>query len=70
MDTLELALTMKRLTAWLDRACQPKDFIQMQYSGPPFGHAYVSMDPARQGPNASGNLNRIHMCGAEPGLAP
>ena len=33
MDTWDLALAMKRLTAWLDRACQPVGFIQKQYDG-------------------------------------
>ena len=33
MDRLELAHTMKRLTVWLDRACQPAGFVQKQYDG-------------------------------------
>jgi len=70
MDTWDLALAMKRLTAWLDRACQPASFIQKQYDGAPFGRAYVSIDPARQPQTASSNWNRIHLCGAEPGLEP
>ena len=70
MDSFSLALTMKRLAVWLDRACQPEGFIQKHYHGPPFGRCYVSIDPARQGQTASGNWNRIHLCGAEPGLEP
>lgn len=70
MDNLTLALTMKRLAAWLDRAWQPPGFIAKQYDGDPFGRCYVTIDPERQGPYASGNRNRIHLCGAEPGLRP
>jgi GNAT superfamily N-acetyltransferase len=70
MDGHALALTMKRLTVWLDRNCQPPEFVQRCYAGAPFGHCYVSIDPSRQGPYASGNWNRIHVCGTEPGLSP
>jgi GNAT superfamily N-acetyltransferase len=70
MDTLALASTMKRLTTWLGRNCQPEGFVQQCYDGAPFGGAYVTIDPTRQGPAASGNWNRIHVCGAEPGLTP
>jgi hypothetical protein len=70
MDTLALALKMKRLAIWLDRACQPADFVQIQYDGQPFGRAYVCIDPARQPQTTSSNWNRIHLCGAEPGLRP
>ena len=70
MDNLALALTMKRLAVWLDRACQPEGFVQKQHDGAPFGHCYVTIDPARQAQYASANWNRIHLCGAEPGLRP
>ena len=70
MDALALAQMMKRLTVWLDRACQPAGFIQEQYAAAPFGTCFVSIDPARQGLHASGNWNRIHLCGAETGLTP
>jgi hypothetical protein len=70
VDSSNLALTMKRLSAWLDRACQPAEFIQQQGDGAPFGRCYVSIDPARQAQTASANWNRIHLCGAEPGLEP
>ena len=70
MDDLALALTMKRLTVWLDQAWQPAGFVSKQYDGAPFGRCYVGIDPNRQSQYASGNRNRIHLCGAEPGLRP
>lgn len=70
MDNLALALTMRRLAAWVDRACQPAGFVQKQYDGTPFGHCYVSIDPDRQQQYASANWNRVHLCGTEPGLRP
>ena len=70
MDHLTLALTMKRLAARLDHAWQPPGFISKQYDGAPFGRCYVTIDPSRQGPYASGNRNRVHLCGAEPDLRP
>ena len=70
MDSLALASKMRRLAVWIDRNCQPAGFSQRCYSGAPFGGCYVSIDPNRQGPYASGNWNRIHLCGTEPGLSP
>jgi GNAT superfamily N-acetyltransferase len=70
MDILTLALTMKRLAVWLDGNCQPAGFVQRCYDSAPFGGAYVTIDASRQGPAASANWNRIHLCGAEPGLTP
>jgi len=70
MDSLALASTMKRLAAWVDHACQPAGFVQKHYDGAPFGRCYVSIDPARQAQYASANWNRVHLCGAEPGLRP
>ena len=70
MDSLALALTMKRLAIWLDRAWQPAGFVAKQYEGAPFGRCYVSIDPKRQQQQASANRNRVHLCGAEPGLRP
>jgi GNAT superfamily N-acetyltransferase len=70
MDDLSLALTMKRLTVWLDQAWQPDGFVARQYDGAPFGRCYLSIDPKRQSQYASGNWNRVHLCGAEPGLRP
>jgi hypothetical protein len=69
MDVAALSLKMKRLTIWLDRQCRGEGFIQKQFDGAPFGQCYVTLDPARQGPAASSNRNRVHLCGAEPGLA-
>ena len=70
MDNLTLALTMKPLAIWLDRAWQPAGFVSKQYDGAPFGRCYVSIDPSRQAQYASANRNRVHLCGAEPGLRP
>src|SRR5262245_15558449 len=70
MDSLALASKMRRLAVWIDRNCQTASLIQRCYSGAPFGGCYVSIDPSRQGPHASGNWNRIHLCGTEPGLSP
>ena len=68
MDSLALSSKMKRLTVWLDRNCQPEGFVQRCHGSAPFGRAYVTIDPSRQGQAASGNWNRIHLCGTEPGL--
>jgi hypothetical protein len=70
MDRIDLALKMKRLSGWLDRRCQPEGFVQQQFDVAPFGNCYVTIDPGRQGPFASGNHNRVHICGTEPGLRP
>jgi GNAT superfamily N-acetyltransferase len=34
----------------------------------PFADAYVTIDREHQSPYASANLNRVHLCGAEPGM--
>jgi N-acetylglutamate synthase-like GNAT family acetyltransferase len=68
MDKAALALQMRRLTMWLDRCCQPDGLVRRQFATPPFGSCYLTVDPARQGPFASSNYNRVHLCGAEPGL--
>jgi GNAT superfamily N-acetyltransferase len=70
MNDLALALTMKRLAAWLDRAWQPAGFVAKQYDAAPFGRCYVSIDPDRQSQYASANWNRVHLCGTEDGLRP
>src|SRR5262245_56469865 len=70
MDDLSLALKMKRLTIWLDQAWQPPGFVSKQYDSVPFGRCYRSIDPNRQTQYASGNWNRVHLCGREPGLHP
>jgi len=68
MDEIALSLKMKRLAAWLDGRCQPDSFTRKQFDGPPLGRCYVSVDPDRQGPFASANMNRAHLCGTEAGL--
>jgi N-acetylglutamate synthase-like GNAT family acetyltransferase len=70
MDKPTLAFQMKRLAVWLDYCCQPEGLLRRQYASPPFGSCYLTVDPARQGPFASSNHNRVHICGAEPGLEP
>jgi GNAT superfamily N-acetyltransferase len=68
MDKIGLALKLKRLVAWLDRRCQPDSLIRRQFHGFPLGNCYVTIDPTRQGPFASANMNRVYMCGTEPGM--
>jgi len=68
MDQFDLALKMKRLAAWLDPRCEPDNLACRQFDEPPFGQCYVTSDPERQGPLASINMNRVHLCGAENGL--
>jgi hypothetical protein len=68
MDQFALALKMKRLSAWLDARCEPDNLVCRQFDEPPFGQCYVTIDPERQGPFASINMNRVYLCGAENGL--
>jgi GNAT superfamily N-acetyltransferase len=68
MDKIGLALKLKRLAAWLDERCQPDNLIRRQFHGFPLGNCYVTIDPSRQGPFASANMNRVYLCGAEPGM--
>jgi GNAT superfamily N-acetyltransferase len=70
MDQVDLSLTLRRLTAWLDGCCQPDSLIRRQLHGAPFGDCYVTIDPDRQGPFASANMNRVHLCGAAAGMGP
>lgn len=70
MDQIALSSRMKRLYAWLDDRCQPEGFIRRHFRGAPCGEGYVTIDRDRQGPAASFNLNRVYLCGAEPGLQP
>jgi len=65
MDTIDLSLKMKRLTAWLDTQNQPDGLAGRRFHGVPFADAYVTIDPEHQSPHASANLNRVHLCGAE-----
>jgi GNAT superfamily N-acetyltransferase len=66
MDTIGLSLKMKRLTRWLDG--QNRDAARKPFRGSPFGDCYVTIDPDRQGPVASVNLNRVYLCGREAGM--
>jgi GNAT superfamily N-acetyltransferase len=68
MDTFDLSRKMKRLTAWLDTQLQPDGLAGRHFHGVPFGEAYLTVDPASQAAYASGNLNRLHLCGAEDGM--
>ena len=70
MDKIALAIKLKRLAKSLDERCQPAGFVQKQFDGSPYGSCYVTIDPDRQGPFASGNHNRVYICGMEPGLEP
>ena len=70
MDAIGLSLKMKRLTQWLDGRTRPDGLVRKQFHGAPFGDGYVTIDPGRQGPFASSNLNRVYLCGAEAGLEP
>ena len=69
MDKFELSLKMRRLTQWVDSRCQPPSLIRRQFRGGSLGECYVTIDPARQTPGASSNLNRVYMCGAEHGMS-
>jgi hypothetical protein len=69
MDRIALSLKMKRLTAWLDTQNQPDGLAGRRFHGVPFADAYVTIDPERQTPYASANLNRVHLCGTEPGMS-
>jgi hypothetical protein len=68
MDIVDLSLKMKRLVQWLDSQRPPDRFIRKRFDGPPFGNCYVTIDPDRQARFASGNMNRVYLCGAEPGM--
>ena len=68
MNSIDLSLKMKRLTQWLDGQRPPVRFIRKRFDGPPFGNCYVTIDPDRQARFASGNMNRVYLCGAEAGM--
>jgi len=70
MDKIGLSLKLKRLVAWLDERCQPDNLVRKQFHGFPFGNCYVTLDPDRQSPFASANMNRVFMCGTEAGMEP
>jgi GNAT superfamily N-acetyltransferase len=68
MDEIGLSLKMKRLVQWLDGRCQPDSLDRRQFHGSPFGDCYLTIDPDRQAPFASANMNRAYLCGTEPGM--
>ena len=68
MNTIDLSLKMKRLTQWLDGQRPSARFIRKRFDGSPFGNCYVTIDADRQARFASGNMNRVYLCGAEPGM--
>ena len=70
MDEIALALKMQRLVRWLDGNSHPDQVVRRQFDGPPVGRCYLTIDPQRQAPLASFNLNRVYLCGRESGLQP
>ncbi|WP_213773619.1 GNAT family N-acetyltransferase [Bradyrhizobium sp. dw_78] len=66
---IDLAVKMRRLTQWVDSQRQPASLIRRQFRGGSMGHCYVTIDPGHQTSFASSNLNRVYMCGAEPGMS-
>jgi GNAT superfamily N-acetyltransferase len=68
MDAISLSLKMRRLEIWLGQACQPESLIRHQFDGPPLGKCYLTIDRTRQGETASGNYNRVYLCGREAGV--
>lgn len=69
MDKYDLSLKMRRLAQWVDSQRQPPSLIRKEFRGTPFGHCYLTMDVDRQTPFASSNINRVYLCGAEPGMS-
>jgi len=70
LDPMVLAPKLTQLTAWLDENCRSASFEARHFKQPPFGHAYVTIDPNFQAAAASFNHNRIHLCGTRGGLEP
>ena len=68
MDQFALSLKLRRFAAWLDGKCEPDSLVRKQFHGAPFGDCYVTIDPERQAPFASANLNRAYLCGTEAGM--
>jgi len=68
MDAISLSQKMRRLEIWLGEGCQPDGLIRHQFDGPPLGKCYLTIDPTRQGETASGNYNRVYLCGREAGV--
>ena len=68
MDRFALAKAMKEMARRTDACWRPADIIQHHFAKTPFGSAYVCISPGEQSEFASSNHNRLHLCGAEPGL--
>jgi GNAT superfamily N-acetyltransferase len=68
MDPIALAARLKSLNVHMDKWARADGLRQHVFDARPFGSAYVSISPAEQGPYASANFNRVHVCGAEEGL--
>jgi len=68
VDQYALSLKMKRLSQWLDGRRPSDSLIRKQFHGPPVGNCYVTIDPDRQAPFVSPNMNRVYLCGAEAGM--
>ena len=69
MDKIALSLKMKRFIPWLETGASP---IAVFASNSMAGHSAALTSPRsdRQGTAASGNLNRVYLCGTEAGLQP
>jgi hypothetical protein len=65
MEEFKLAGLVKRLNVYMDARCRADGSRQYCLDSAPFGSAYVSISVAEQGPYASSNFNRVHLCGAE-----
>src|SRR5205085_5341182 len=70
MDAVALSHKMRRLAVWLDEHSERAGTIHRPPSGSPFGQCHITIDPDRQGRFASGNFNRVLLCGSEEGLGP
>ena len=68
MDEFQVAGLTKRLNVHMDTRCRADGLKQHRFDAAPFGSAYVTTSLAEQGPYASSNFNRVHLCGAEEGL--
>jgi hypothetical protein len=68
MDIIDLSQKMRRLAQWLDGRAPSDRFVRKAFDGPPFGNCYVTIDPERQTRFASGNMNRVYLCGAGAGM--
>jgi hypothetical protein len=65
MNAIETAITIRRLTAWLDENSRGPGFSTKCVSQDPIGEAYITIDSGAQAPAASFNLNRAYLCGGE-----